>query len=126
MGNYKKIYCIECEKHTDPISKLSAVREGLRVCSECRRMNGVYTLVKPDDKTFFKGSSEVKWVKYNEVGVYKNTLDDIEVGTSLLMGPFSDSFTWLTTIVKEIINNNELFVEFETENSLYILYKPIK
>lgn len=126
MEDYKAIYCLRCETHTKHIPKLSAVRDGCRVCSICSRMNGVYTLVKPDDKDFLKYSGDIKWMVYDKFGSYHDTLKEIGLGCSLLMSPFSDDYTWLTTIVKEIIEEDEHHIQFETENSLYILYKPIK
>ena len=126
MEKYKKIHCLDCNKHNKHREKLSAVMDGCRVCDECSRMNGVYTLVKPEDKTFLQYSEDVKWVNYNESGSYKSTKDDIETGCSLLMSPFNDHYTWLTTIIKEVIEEDEFHIQFETENSLYILYKPIK
>lgn len=125
MENYNLIYCTDCGKHTENTPKLSAVMDGKRVCCECSKMNGVYTLIKPDSN-FIKTSEDVMWVVYDEVGRFKETLDEIKVGSSLLMSPFNDSFTWLTTIVNDIVEENEFSVTFETNNSIYKLYKPIK
>lgn len=125
MENYKFIYCLDCGKHTENVPKLSAVMSGNRVCKECSRMNGVYTLVKPNSN-FIKTSSDINWVIYDEVGRFKETSNNIKAGSSLLMSPFNNNFTWLTTIVKEIIQENEFSVTFETENSIYKLYKPIE
>ena len=82
-----------------------------------------YILTKPDT-SFIKKSSDIKWIKYDEVGRYKKTCIDIEIGSSLLMSPFSEEYTWLTTLVTEIIENNNNFIIFKTYNSLYKLYKP--
>ena len=102
MGNYKSIYCVNCKKHTGNLPKLSAVLDGKRVCKNCSRMNGVYTLVKKNDSNFIKTSNEV------------------------LMSPFNDNFTWMTTIIDNILNKDDFSVEFETNNSIYTLYLPIK
>lgn len=120
-----KIYCIDCKKHTNYNSKLSAEMAGFKVCKKCARMNSVYSLFKPDDIDFYKGSFDIKWIKYDEFGRYKETCNDIEIDSSLLMSPFNLSYTWLTTIVTEIIENEKSFVIFKTENSVYKLFKPI-
>ena len=126
MENYKSIYCTNCKKHTDNSDKLSAVLEGKRVCKVCSKMNGVYTLIKKDDNNFIKTSNEVRWVVYDAIGRHKQTLNYIKEGTSLLMSPFNDNFTWMTTIIDNILNKDDFSVEFETNNSIYTLYLPIK
>lgn len=126
MKNYKSIYCVECEKHTNNSPKLSAVLEGKRVCGNCSRMNGVYTLVKKDDNNFIKTSNEVRWIVYDAIGRHKQTLNSIKEGTSLLMSPFNDNFTWMTTMIDNILKKDDFSVEFETNNSIYTLYLPIE
>lgn len=118
----EKIYCQDCKDHTEHVSKLDAELSGFKVCDICRKMNFKYLLTKPDSD-FTKGSSDIKWIIFDEIGRYKETVDDIEVGSSLLMSPFNMGYTWLTTIVTEIIENTESFVVFKTQNSVYKLYK---
>jgi len=125
MENYKSIYCTNCKKHTDNSAKLSAVLEGKRVCKVCSKMNGVYTLTKQDG-VFIKTSNDVRWIVYDEVGRYKESLDDIKNGTSLMMSPFNDNFTWMTTIIDNTSHKDDFSIEFETNNSIYTLYLPIK
>jgi hypothetical protein len=45
-----------------------------------------------------------------------------QIGYSLMMSPFNDSFTWMTTSVTEIIEETNNFVHFKTENNEYKLY----
>lgn len=125
MEDYKLIYCTNCKKHTENVKKLSAYLEGKRVCNICSKMNGVYTLVKPDSN-FIKTSGDIKWLVYDEIGRFKQSYNDIVLGSSLLMDPFNDNFTWLTTMVNNILNKDEFSIEFETNNSIYKLYLPIK
>lgn len=80
-----------------------------------------YKLTKPEDPLFSKKSTGVKWIKYDEIGRYKETCDNIEIGCSLLMSPFNMGYTWLTTIVTDIIENNENYIVFKTNNSVYRL-----
>ena len=42
------------------------------------------------------------------------------------MSPFNYFTTWQTTVVTEIITNEDNFVHFKTMNSEYKLYKKIK
>lgn len=126
MENYKSIYCINCKKHTGNSPKLSAVLDGKRVCKNCSRMNGVYTLVKKNDDNFIKTSNKVKWIVYDAIGRYKESLDVVEEGTSLLMSPFNDNFTWMTTMIDNILKKDDFSIEFETNNSIYTLYLPIE
>lgn len=68
-------------------------------------------------------SSEIKWIAYDKWGYYLSESDEVEVGKNLLMSPFEDNFTWLTTKVIKILEKAENTVKFETENSTYILTK---
>jgi hypothetical protein len=81
-----------------------------------------YKLVRErDDLT--KTSRAVKWLEFDENGKYKADHEDIAVGRSLLMSPFGPSFTWQTTLVTEIIEQREDYIKFNTENSVYELFK---
>lgn len=84
------------------------------------------TLTKPDDKNFIKISDNVLFLEYDEMGIYKETHTTPKVGFSLLMSPYAIEFTWLTTIIEEIIEDNEKdgvkYLKFRTMNSLYELY----
>jgi hypothetical protein len=81
-----------------------------------------YKLVRGrDDLT--KTSRAVKWLEFDENGKYKADHEDIAVGRSLLMSPFGPSFTWQTTLVTEIVEQREDYIKFNTENSVYELFK---
>ena len=45
------------------------------------------------------------------------------IGSSLIMSPFSEFFTWQCTSVTEIIEQREDYIKFKTENSNYKLFK---
>jgi len=70
-------------------------------------------------------SKDIKWLEWNEEG--KVRLDCVEpaVGRSLLMSPFNDFFTWMTTDITEIIESSEdgSYLKFNTRNSVYELFK---
>lgn len=70
-----------------------------------------------------KESEKIMWVEWNEEGRFKEKFDNLAVGRSLIMSPFSQSFTWQTTTVTEVIADREDYKEFKTENSHYRLLK---
>jgi hypothetical protein len=70
-----------------------------------------------------KLSTAVKWLEWDDDGVFKANHDSIAIGRSLMMSPFNISFTWKTTEVIEIISNDRNTVEFKTLNSTYKLEK---
>jgi len=70
-----------------------------------------------------KYSRAIIWINWNEDNTFKSQQENIEVGFSLLMSPFDQSFTWQTTVVTEIIENRERYIKFKTGNSIYELFK---
>ena len=73
-----------------------------------------------------KQSKEVMWVEFNEEGRFKAKHDKPAVGRSLLMSPFTMSFTWQTTTITEIVEEREDYIKFHTQNSTYELYGKTK
>lgn len=85
-----------------------------------------YKLTKPNDPSFLKTGEKAKWVRWNEDGTFKEWAPDIEVDASLVLNPhFGAVFTWMTTGVLEIVEQNENEVVFKTKNSLYKLEKAV-
>ena len=76
-----------------------------------------------DNDGLTKESVSVTWVEWSEDGRGKAMHDDIAIGRSLLMSPFSIAFTWQTTPVTEIVVMVENFIKFNTKNSTYTLTK---
>ena len=70
-----------------------------------------------------KQSKEVMWIEFNDEGRFKSKHDEPAVGRSLMMSPFTFSFTWQTTLVTEIVEQGEDYIKFKTGNSNYELYK---
>ena len=70
-----------------------------------------------------KQSKEIKWLEWNEEGRYKADHQEPAVGRSLLMSPFNDFFTWMTTVITEIVEEQEDYIKFHTQNSTYELFK---
>jgi hypothetical protein len=70
-----------------------------------------------------KQSKEVMWVEFNDDGYFKSKHDEPAIGRSLMMSPFTFSFTWQTTSITEILENQDDYVKFRTRNSNYELWK---
>lgn len=70
-----------------------------------------------------KRSPRIRWLEFNENRRFKEWYDDIAVGRGLIMSPFSIFFTWQTTLVTEIISQENNEIKFKTENSTYKLTK---
>jgi hypothetical protein len=68
-------------------------------------------------------SKEVMWLEYNEEGRFKSRYDKPAVGRSLLMSPFNQFFTWQTTPITEIVEDQDDYIKFKTKNSNYELWK---
>jgi hypothetical protein len=92
---------------------------------------GLITQDKPNWKLVRSGdgltkhSVDILWIEFNENGTFKAKHNDFAVGRSLLMSPFNQFFTWQTTPITKIIAStaDPLYVQFETENSEYVLTK---
>jgi hypothetical protein len=85
-------------------------------------MNGFCTLTKPGQPSFRKGSKNILWIEWDENSKAKTAHKEPQIGFSLIMSPFNNCFTWQTTAVIELIQSEESFVHFKTENSEYKLY----
>jgi hypothetical protein len=68
-------------------------------------------------------SKEITWLEFDEEGKFKERYDEPSIGRSLLMSPFNQFFTWQTTAITEIIEQQDDYVKFKTQNSNYKLYK---
>ena len=70
-----------------------------------------------------KESENIIWIEFNDDGRFKEKFDEVAVGRSLLMSPFSEFFTWQTTTVTEIVEQREDYIKFKTQNSNYELFR---
>ena len=68
-------------------------------------------------------SKDIKWIEWNEEGRFKAEHKEPAVGRALLMSPFNDFFTWMTTDVTEIVEERDDYIKFKTRNSNYELWK---
>jgi hypothetical protein len=81
-----------------------------------------WKLVREHDK-LTNQSKDIKWLEWNEEGRFKEDHNKPAVGRSLLMSPFNECFTWMTTNITEILEDQDDYVKFKTKNSTYELYK---
>ena len=70
-----------------------------------------------------KQSKAVMWIEFNDEGRFKSKHDEPAVGRSLMMSPFTFSFTWQTTSIINILEEREDYIKFTTLNSIYELWK---
>ena len=68
-------------------------------------------------------SKDIKWLEWNEEGKVREDHNEPAIGRSLLMSPFNDFFTWMTTDITEIVEEQEDYIKFKTSNSIYELWK---
>jgi hypothetical protein len=68
-------------------------------------------------------SKEIMWIEFNDEGRFKSKHDKPAVERSLMMSPFTFSFTWQTTPVTEILEEREDYIKFKTRNSNYELFQ---
>lgn len=81
-----------------------------------------WILTKVNDDTFIKSSEDIRWIEWKDGRGHK-LHEEPEINRSLMMSPFSESHTWLTTAISRFTKNNENNFEFETINSTYKLNK---
>jgi hypothetical protein len=79
-----------------------------------------WILTKDDVESFIKSSEDIKWVEWKDGRGHK-LHEEPEINRSLMMSPFSESHTWLTTPIVKIKTKEKNIYEFETENSSYKL-----
>jgi hypothetical protein len=68
-------------------------------------------------------SKDIMWIEWNEDGTFKEKHDTFATGRSLLMSPFNQFFTWQTTPITEIVEEQDDYIKFNTQNSNYELWK---
>jgi hypothetical protein len=67
--------------------------------------------------------SRIGWIEWNEDSRFKEKHEGPAIGRSLMLDPHRMSYTWLTTIVTEIIEESPDYIKFKTSNSIYELHK---
>ncbi len=85
-------------------------------------MGDLYNLIRKKDG-IKNQSMDIIWIEFDKFGRFKEKYDEPAIGRSLLMSPFNNFFTWMTTPIIEIIDKEENYLYFKTKNSEYILTK---
>ena len=83
--------------------------------------NAKYKLVRERDG-LTKYGREMGWIEWGEDGRFKEKHDKPAVGLSCILDPHRMSFTWLTTSVTEIVEQQDKYIKFNTRNSVYELF----
>lgn len=82
----------------------------------------MYKLIRKNDGLINR-SSKVKFIEFDKNGLFLKDYDKPNIGLSLIMSPFNIYFTWQTTLITEILEDQENYLHFKTENSEYELFK---
>lgn len=81
----------------------------------------MYQLTRVSD-SLIKQSEDIKFITFDNDGRFETDLGHTpKEGASLLMSPFNEFYTWLTTPITEILESTEETIHFKTQNSEYIL-----
>jgi hypothetical protein len=80
-----------------------------------------YKLVRKRDG-LTKAGNKIKWIEWNEDGTFQSSHDEPKLDRSLILDPHRMSYTWMTTVLTEIIEQREDYIKFKTSNSIYELF----
>jgi hypothetical protein len=80
-----------------------------------------YKLVRERDGLVNTGN-KIKWIEWNEDGTFQSSHDEPGLNRSFILDPHLMSYTWMTTVVTEIIEQREDYIKFRTSNSVYELF----
>ena len=126
------------KKNYKPIHKFNDGR-GATLCNKCNKIISIglidelfceehggkrvyrYKLVRKGDG-LVKNGNVVFWVEWDENSRGKDKHEKIGIGYSLLLDPVYGNWTWLTTTVTEILEDQGTYIRFKTKNSEYELY----
>lgn len=100
------------------MSKLNQIK--IPIVIEDNEFN--WKLVRERDG-LLKQSKEVMWVEWNVDGTFKSKHNEPKIDRSLIMSPFNKFFTWQTTTITEILEQQDDYIKFKTGNSNYELFK---
>ena len=83
--------------------------------------NAKYKLVRESDGLTNYGQ-QIKWIEWKEDGTFNKHYDEPAINRSLILNPHRISYTWLTTSVAKIIEQQDNYIKFNTRNSVYELF----
>ena len=80
-----------------------------------------YKLVRERDGLTVTGN-RILWIDWEEDGTFHSSHNEPKLDRSLIVDPHRMSYTWMTTILTEIIEQREDYIKFRTSNSIYELF----
>jgi hypothetical protein len=80
-----------------------------------------YKLIREGDGLTVAGN-KILWIEWNEDGTFQSSHDEPKLERSLILDPYLGSYTWMTTILTEIIEQKKDYIKFKTSNSVYELF----
>ena len=69
-----------------------------------------------------KAGNKILWIDWEMSGTFQSSHDELGLGRSFILDPHLMSYTWMTTVVTEIIEQREDYIKFRTSNSVYELF----
>jgi diphthamide synthase subunit DPH2 len=89
--------------------------------SETQLYSKKYKLVRERDNLTKEGN-RILWIDWDTDGTFHSSHYELKLDRSLILDPHHMSYTWMTTIVTEIIEQREDYIKFRTTNSVYELF----
>ena len=80
-----------------------------------------YKLVRERDG-LTKSGNRILWIDWEKDGTFHSSHYEPKLERSLIVDPHGMSYTWMTTVVTEIIEQREDYIKFRTSNSVYELF----
>lgn len=80
-----------------------------------------YKLVRENDG-LTKAGNRILWIDWETDGTFNSSHDEPKLERSLILDPYLGSYTWMTTILTEIIEQKKDYIKFKTSNSVYELF----
>jgi hypothetical protein len=80
-----------------------------------------YKIVRESDG-LTKSGNRILWIDWEKDGSFHSSHDEPKLERSLIIDPRGMSYTWMTTVVTEIIEQREDYIKFRTSNSVYELF----
>jgi hypothetical protein len=92
-------------------------------CDECdvNEPKHKYYLFRVDDGLKKRGD-KIIWIEFGDDGLYESKYDEPAVGRNLVLDFCGITFKWMTTTIKEILEQREDYIKFVTKNSTYELF----
>ena len=80
-----------------------------------------YKLVREHDGLTVNGN-RILWIDWDIDGTFHSSHYEPKLDRSLIVDPQGMNYTWMTTILTEIIEQREGYIKFRTSNSVYELF----